>query len=72
MHIVPPVAFVLKQVIEEGMTDVLLAVQYKKISYPGLCPKGPFNANDGMSALWCLAFQLVYVPLLSFLHIRIL
>jgi len=32
MHIVPPVAFALKQVIEEGMTDVLPAIQELSVS----------------------------------------
>ena len=32
MHVVPPVAFALKQVIEEGMTDVLPAIQELSVS----------------------------------------
>jgi hypothetical protein len=39
MHIVPPVAFVLKQVIEEGMTDVVPAIQ--KLSVSRSLPAGP-------------------------------
>jgi hypothetical protein len=38
MHIVRPVVFVLKRVIEEGMTDVLPAIQ--KLSVSGSLPAG--------------------------------
>jgi hypothetical protein len=38
-QIVPPVAFALKQVIEEGMTDVLPAI--RKLSVSGPLPAGP-------------------------------
>jgi hypothetical protein len=39
MPIVPPIAFVLKRVIEEGMTDVLPAIQ--KLFVSGPLPAGP-------------------------------
>jgi hypothetical protein len=39
MHIVPPVAVALKQVIEEGMTDVLPAIQ--ELSVSGSLSEGP-------------------------------
>jgi len=55
MHIVPPIAFALKQVIEEGMTDVLPAIQ--KLFVPGSLPARPvreaieqFVAARGLSA----------------------
>jgi hypothetical protein len=40
MHIVPPVAFALKQVIEEGMTDVLL-LAIQELSVTGSLSAGP-------------------------------
>ncbi|KAN0118585.1 hypothetical protein V8E52_005008 [Russula decolorans] len=39
MHIVPPIAFALKQVIGEGMTDVLPAIQ--ELSVAGSLSAGP-------------------------------
>ena len=55
MHIVQPVAFALKQVVEEGMTDVLPAIQ--KISVVRSLPVGPvreaieqFAAARGLTA----------------------
>jgi len=62
MHIVPPVAFVLKQVIEEGMTDVLPAIQ--KLSVSRSLPAGPvreaieqFVAGRGLPAFEKPAFS---------------
>jgi hypothetical protein len=56
MFIVPPVAFALKQVIEEGMTDVLPAIQELSVSSglslsPGPVPEaiGQFVAARGLS-----------------------
>ncbi|KAF8491230.1 hypothetical protein F5888DRAFT_1909701 [Russula emetica] len=62
MHIVPPVALVLKQVIEEGMTDVLPAIQ--KLSVSRSLPAGPvreaieqFVAGRGLPAFEKPAFS---------------
>jgi len=61
-HIVPPVAFGLKQVIEEGMTDVLPAIQ--KLSVSRSLPAGPvreaierFVAARGLPAFEKPAFS---------------
>jgi hypothetical protein len=62
MHIVRPVAFALKQVIEEGMTDVLPAIQ--ELSVPRSLPAGPvreaieqFVAARGLSVVETRGFS---------------
>jgi hypothetical protein len=45
MHIVPPIAFMLKQIIDEGMTDVLPAIQ--KLFVATSVPAGPVREAIG-------------------------
>ena len=64
MQVVPPVAFALKQAIEEGMTDVLPAIQELSGYVSGSLPAGPiresieqFAAARGLSVIETPAYS---------------